>query len=289
MVVSRVSNRRSLAGMPAPVRALSRVDLPGVGIAYQGDDRDRSFSSGAPAGPPGSWRTSASSACSRWMRSRMWRRSVSSFVSPGPRVPMPPPRRDRLLPMPAEPGQQILVLGQLHLQAALRRSWPAGQKYLGSGRCGPAQLRRSAPPVPGSARAKGHCQRSASPRRCAAASARTSWALPSPMKLCGSGVWRFCSTSANALASGSLQKRRQLVERRLRRCLFRGKAIGIEAHQNCPLYHMSFQLFHIFLPWQIEKSPHRHQARACAHYFRPYFLLKRSTRPPVSTSFCLPV
>ena len=30
VVVSRVSNRRSLAGMPAPVRALSRVDLPAL-------------------------------------------------------------------------------------------------------------------------------------------------------------------------------------------------------------------------------------------------------------------
>ena len=36
---------------------------------------------------------------SRWsMRSLMRRRSVSSFVSPGPLLPMPPPKRERLVP-----------------------------------------------------------------------------------------------------------------------------------------------------------------------------------------------
>ena len=38
------------------------------------------------------------------------------------------------------------------------------------------------------------------------------------------------------------------------------------------------------------KSPHYVIAvRALRAYFRPKRLLKRSTRPPVSTSFCLPV
>ena len=38
------------------------------------------------------------------MRVRMRRRSTSSLVSPGPRVPMPPPRRDIALPRPASRG-----------------------------------------------------------------------------------------------------------------------------------------------------------------------------------------
>ena len=33
-----------------------------------------------------------------------WRRSVSSFDSPGPRVPIPPPRRDSSLPLPTSLG-----------------------------------------------------------------------------------------------------------------------------------------------------------------------------------------
>ena len=53
-----------------------------------------------------------------WIRVRMRRRSVSSFVSPGPRVPMPPPSRDSAAPGPDEPRQQILELRELHLQLA---------------------------------------------------------------------------------------------------------------------------------------------------------------------------
>ena len=40
------------------------------------------------------------------MRVRMRRRSVSSFVSPGPRVPMPPPSRDSAAPEPTSRGSR---------------------------------------------------------------------------------------------------------------------------------------------------------------------------------------
>ena len=36
----------------------------------------------------------------------MCRRSVSSFVSPGPRVPMPPPRRESAVPLPVKRGRR---------------------------------------------------------------------------------------------------------------------------------------------------------------------------------------
>ena len=52
------------------------------------------------------------------MRERMRRRSVSSLVSPGPRVPMPPPSRDSAAPDPDEPWEQIPQLSELHLQPA---------------------------------------------------------------------------------------------------------------------------------------------------------------------------
>ena len=45
-------------------------------------------------------------ACSFWILRRMWRRSDSSFVSPGPRVPIPPPRRDMLVPLPPRRGSR---------------------------------------------------------------------------------------------------------------------------------------------------------------------------------------
>ena len=62
-----------------------------------------------------------------WMRVRMRRRSVSSLVSPGPRVPMPPPSRDSAVPAPDQPRQQVLQLRQLHLQLAFPRARAPGE------------------------------------------------------------------------------------------------------------------------------------------------------------------
>ena len=47
--------------------------------------------------------SSSSSAC---ILRRMCRRSLSNLLSPGPRVPMPPPRRERLVPCPARRGRR---------------------------------------------------------------------------------------------------------------------------------------------------------------------------------------
>ena len=55
------------------------------------------------------------------MRVRIRRRSVSSFVSPGPRVPMPPPSRDSAAPAPTSRGSRIFQLRQLDLQLAFAR------------------------------------------------------------------------------------------------------------------------------------------------------------------------
>ena len=42
------------------------------------------------------------------MRSRTLRRSTSSFISPGPRPPMPPMSRDMAVPFPARRGRRYL-------------------------------------------------------------------------------------------------------------------------------------------------------------------------------------
>ena len=49
----------------------------------------------------------------------MRRRSVSSLVSPGPRVPMPPPSRESSDALAGQARQQVVELRQLHLQPAL--------------------------------------------------------------------------------------------------------------------------------------------------------------------------
>ena len=46
------------------------------------------------------WLISSTAPSSAVMRSRMRRRSTSSLVSPGPRVPMPPPKRESCWPRP---------------------------------------------------------------------------------------------------------------------------------------------------------------------------------------------
>ena len=49
----------------------------------------------------------------------MIRRSVSSWLSPGPRVPIPPPVRDRWVHSLRQARQLVLELGELDLEAAL--------------------------------------------------------------------------------------------------------------------------------------------------------------------------
>ena len=77
--------------------------LPRIRIAHQGDGRDRRRLAPLPLlranapnvfNLPFTFRT----------RRAMFRRSVSSFVSPGPRVPMPPPSCDISMPCPANRG-----------------------------------------------------------------------------------------------------------------------------------------------------------------------------------------
>ena len=59
------------------------------------------------------------------MRRRIWRRSVSSLVSPGPRVPMPPPSRDRAVPWPPSLGSKYRswASSTCSLPSLLRARW----------------------------------------------------------------------------------------------------------------------------------------------------------------------
>ena len=49
----------------------------------------------------------------------MIRRSVSSWLSPGPRVPIPPPGPRQVGPQPGQARQLVLELGELDLEPAL--------------------------------------------------------------------------------------------------------------------------------------------------------------------------
>ena len=106
-VGSSVAKSISFASTPASVKVLSRVDLPTLVYPTIATVMTSSFFR--------RWRSrsrcfsKASSSCSNaWMRLRICRRSLSSLLSPGPRVPMPPPSRDRLVPSPLRRGSRYL-------------------------------------------------------------------------------------------------------------------------------------------------------------------------------------
>ena len=100
---------------------------------------------------------------------------------------------------------------------------------------------------------------------------------------------------SGALAACGIEKGLQLVKRCLRRGFFLCKAVRVEADEHGPVDSFLIQFFHVsssvsFLQIATYMKKVRTDTRCgLSSYFRPYFLLKRSTRPPVSTSFCLPV
>src|SRR6516165_3507667 len=119
---SRVANSESSTRTPAPVSRLSRLDFPALvypAMATAGTSRRRRCSrwTSRPTDIAAIWRRSLA------VRARIRRRSVSILVSPGPRVPMPPPPAARLpgqrLAPAAQPRQQVLELRQFHLRLAL--------------------------------------------------------------------------------------------------------------------------------------------------------------------------
>ena len=91
------------------VRCGERVEERGLARVGVADERDhrRLARAGAPRGACARCGARARSrASTAWMRWRMRRRSVSSLVSPGPRVPMPPPSRESSTPLPARRGSR---------------------------------------------------------------------------------------------------------------------------------------------------------------------------------------
>ena len=141
------------------------------------------------------WRTCSSSASSRLMRSRISRRSVSSLVSPGPRVPMPPPCRERLLLMPESRGSRYLFCASstCSLPSLVFARWAKMSRIRAlRSSTGTPMISSSARILPGESSLSNITMVDS----VASTSIRTSCALPSPMKLWESGVWRFCSTLA---------------------------------------------------------------------------------------------
>ena len=134
------------------------------------------------------------------MRVRMRRRSVSSLVSPGPRVPMPPPSRDSASPAPTSRGSRYFSCASstcsLPSRVRARRAKMSRISCVRSTILRPtassicAQLRRRQLVVEDRRRRRRF-------RRRTRASVST---LPAPRNVDGSGFGRSCSTRSTTSA-----------------------------------------------------------------------------------------
>ncbi len=142
---------------------------------------------------PRTFRTCSSSSSSLLIRSRIWRRSDSNFVSPGPRVPMPPPCRDRLVPMPESLGSRYLYWAS----STWRRPSLVLARWAKMSRIRALRSITGTPIISSKARilpGDSSLSKITMVDSVASTSIFTSMAFPSPIKLWESGVWRFWST-----------------------------------------------------------------------------------------------
>ena len=201
-------------------------------------------------------------------------------------------------PHTRQTGQQIFILGQLHLQAALFRLGPLGENIKNQGA---AVQNRDA---------QKFFQRPVLGRREIVVK-NSHGGFGGLQKLLdlvhlaltdeavGVGGVAVLEHLGGTLAAGRFQQRFQLVQGGVGGRLLLGEHIGVEAHQhglfNGGLFRFQHKippLWEFFLRFFVVKfkKARTESVRALgADYLRPNFLLKRSTRPPVSTSFCLPV
>ena len=149
------------------------------------------------------------------MRVRIRRRSVSSFVSPGPRVPMPPPSLDSAAPAPTRRGSRYFSCASstcsLPSRVRARRAKMSRMSWVRSMILRPtsSSMCRSWAGVS----SLSNTTRSVSVSAQDAASVSI---LPAPRNVDGSGFGRSCSIRSTTLRAGGLRQAAELVERSLR-------------------------------------------------------------------------
>ena len=219
-----------------------------------------------------------------------------------------------------QPGQQIFVLCQLHLKPAFLRFRPLGKNVQNQG--APVQngkpddlLQR--PDVAGGKLVVEDDHGSLG--RFRQHPHLLGFSLAD--EAVGIGGMAVLQHLARAEAPCGLQEVFQLVQCAFGGGIFLSKAVRIQSHQNRPFLRLFIKsFFHVtsvflmgnpgfssggtsphtissIIPHIRAANNHKNtkiphcitQCGICGSYFRPNRLLNRSTRPPVSTSFCLPV
>src|SRR5690554_3194483 len=184
---SRVAKSRSETSTSVPVIARKSVDFPALVYPTKANTGQAFFSLGARC----KW---------RWARTffnlllttailrRSLRRSVSSFVSPGPRVPIPPPRRERISPFPERRGRRYSnwAFSTWSLASLVCARW-AKMSRIKPVRSTILVSRTSSKfPAWAGVSSSSKITRSA---RCTRTNCRNSSILPGPRKKAGSGRW----------------------------------------------------------------------------------------------------
>ena len=134
------------------------------------------------------------------MRWRIRRRSVSSLVSPGPRVPMPPPSRDSAVARADEPRQQVLQLRELDLQLAFARPGAAREDVEDQLRAVDDLAAERLLEVAQLRRAQLVVEDDDVDAQLVARRRASALTLPLPRNVAGSGLGRSCSTRSTTVA-----------------------------------------------------------------------------------------
>ena len=189
---------------------------------------------------------------------------------------------------PGQAGQEILILCQLHLESALGGFGPLRENVQNQGapvQNGDAQNFLQNPDLGGGEGVVENCHiglgvfGQLADFRCFAGADE------------GPGIRRAAVLEhfGGALTPGCLQERLQLVQGGVGRRFLLRKAICMQADENGPVYPMFLGHMVTSFHKTRKKSAPLSRCGLSKAYFRPNLLLNRSTRPPVSTSFCLPV
>ena len=141
VVVSRVSNSRLLAGMSCPGELVEEGGLARVGVAHDGHHRHLVLDAPLPLGGPDPtdllqlllqlWNLPAD------VPAVGLQLGLAGAAGADGRLPPEAVWRSRWVHMPSQPGEQVLILGQLHLEAALPGPCPLGEDVQNQGQPGP--------------------------------------------------------------------------------------------------------------------------------------------------------
>ncbi len=144
----------------------------------------------------------------------MRRRSVSSLVSPGPRVPMPPPSRESAVPAPTRRGSRYFNCASSTWSLPSRvRARAAKMSRMSCVRS--STFRPTASVIWRSCDGESSLSKTTTSTSVSAHDSASGFIFPDPRKVAESGFGRSCSTRSTTLRAGGIGEAGQFIERAL--------------------------------------------------------------------------